>query len=270
MKPAALDYIRADSLAEATALLAELGDDARILAGGQSLTPMLNMRLAAPRALVDIARVSELSGIRVDGALMVGAAVTQAKLEARATLASEAPLVALALPHIGHFQTRNRGTVGGSIAHADPSAELPLVLAALGGEVVLHSTQGSRRVAAAEFFTGMLTTACRPDELVAEIAFPLAREGARYGFREVALRHGDFALAAVAVAVARDGIRIAIGGVADCPFVESWPRLSGSALDDALDGLASRVGARDDDHASARYRRHLVRTLGRSLVEGLS
>lgn len=270
MKPAALDYLRADSLAEATSLLAEFGDDARILAGGQSLTPMLNMRLATPRALVDIARVSELSGIRVDDGLMVGAAVTQARLEARATLASEVPLVALALPHIGHFQTRNRGTVGGSIAHADPSAELPLVLAALGGAVVLQSTRGSRRVGAAEFFTGVLTTACRPDELVTEIVFPLAAEGVRYGFREVALRHGDFALAAVAVAVAPDGIRVAIGGVADCPHVEAWPRLAGSGLDDALDGLASRVGARDDDHATARYRRHLVRAIGRSLVEALS
>lgn len=196
--------------------------------------------------------------------------MTQARLEARPTLAREVPMVALALPYIGHFQTRNRGTIGGSIAHADPSAELPLVLAALGGEVALRSQRGTRRVAARSFFAGMLTTDCRPDELVEEVLFPLAGEGARYGFREVALRHGDFALAAVAATVTRDAIRIAVGGVADRPQVETWPRLAGSALDDALDALARRLDARDDAHASASYRRHLVRTLGRSLVEELA
>lgn len=270
MKPAALDYVRVDSIAEATALLAEYGDDARVLAGGQSLIPMLNMRLAAPHVLVDVSRVPELAEIRAERALAVGAAVTQAELEARPALAREAPLVALALPHIGHFQTRNRGTVCGSIAHADPSAELPLVLAALGGEVVLHSAQGVRHVPAAAFFAGMLTTDCRPDELVTEVRFPLAGAGARYGFREVALRHGDFAIAAIAVTVTRDAIVIAVGGVADRPRVETWPRLFGSALDDALDVLASRLDAHDDPHASAPYRRHLVRALGRSLVGELS
>lgn len=270
MKPAALDYIRADSADEAVALLAEYGGDARILAGGQSLMAVLNMRIAQPRALVDIHRAPDLGAIANGDGLRVGAAVTQATLQRHPGMAQSVPLVAQALPHLGHYQTRNRGTVCGSLAHADPSAELPLCLATLDGEVVLRSARGRRTVAAREFFTGMLQTACAADELVEEAHFPAPAAGERHGFVEMAIRHGDFAIVALAAVVGADAIRLGVGGVADHPIVARWPRLSGTALDDALNQLAWDLGARDDHHASARYRRHLVRTLGRALIEELA
>ena len=270
MKPAPFDYVRADSADEAVAILAEHGDEARVLAGGQSLMAMLNMRLAQPNALVDIHRAADLAGIRLeDGRLVVRAAVTQAALGRHPGLAQSLPLLAQALPHIGHWQTRNRGTVCGSIAHADPSAELPLCLATLGGDVVLRSASGRRTLSAAEFFAGMLQTAREPTELVEEVRFPVARAGERHAFAEIAMRHGDFAIVALAVVAGPSGIRLGVGGVADRPHVARWARLAGAALDDALNELAWELGARDDHHASAAYRRHAVRTLGKQLIEGL-
>jgi 2-furoyl-CoA dehydrogenase FAD binding subunit len=270
MKPAPFDYVRVDSAEEAVAVLAELGDDARVLAGGQSLMAMLNMRLAQPVALVDTHRTADLASIHVeDGRLVVRAAVTQAMLGRHPGLAESLPLLAQALPHIGHWQTRNRGTVCGSIAHADPSAELPLCLATLDGDVVLRSASGRRTLGAAEFFAGMLQTARAPTELVEAVRFPVTRAGERHGFAEIAMRHGDFAIVALAAVVAAAGIRLGVGGVADRPHVARWPRLAGAALDDALNDLAWALDARDDHHASATYRRHAVRTLGKRLIEGL-
>jgi 2-furoyl-CoA dehydrogenase FAD binding subunit len=270
MKPAPFDYIQVECADEAVALLAEYGEEARILAGGQSLMPILNMRLAQPRVLIDIARTADLAQVRADSdALAVGAAVTQATVERRTGLMREVPLLAQAFPHLGHFQTRNRGTVCGSVAHADPSAELPLCLAVLGGEVVLRSSAGRRSLNAEAFFQGLLSTARQSNELVEEVRFPRARDGARYGFLEVAMRHGDFAIVALAAMVDQAQIRIGIGGVADRPWVESFVPMTGSDLDEALNQLAWDLGARDDQHASAAYRRHLVRTLGRKLLEGL-
>ena len=267
MKPAELDYIRADSSEEACALLAEYGEQGRILAGGQSLMPMLNMRLAQPRALIDVARAQDLAQARIDdGMLRIGAAVTQATVQRRTRLAQEVPLLVQAFPHIGHYQTRNRGTVCGSIAHADPSAELPLCLAVLGGQIALRSASGRRTLAPAQFFQGPLTTARRPDELVEDVRFPLARPGERHGFTEVAMRHGDFAIVSVAAMVSAEEIRLGVGGVASIPWVRRWPRLGDNDLDDALNQLAWELEAHDDVHASAAYRRHLVRTLGKRLV----
>lgn len=270
MKPAAFDYIRVDSADEAVALLTEYGDEARILAGGQSLMPMLNMRVAQPRVLLDISRAADLAADRVDGgALAIRAAVTQAAVERRPHLVDEVPLLAQAFPHLGHFQTRNRGTVCGSIAHADPSAELPLCLAVLGGEVVLRSQSRRRTVRAEQFFRGVMATAQQPTELVEEVRFPLARGGERYGFAEVAMRHGDFAIVGLAAIVSTTEIRVGVGGVADRPWVQRWPQLTGGELDAALNQLAWDLAARDDQHASGAYRRHQVRTLGRRLVEAL-
>jgi len=266
MKPAAFDYVRAETVAEAVALLAEHGDEARVLAGGQSLMAILNMRLARPQLLVDVSRCQELSGLRRDGALRVGAAVTQAALERLPGLAADAPMLAQALPHVAHFQIRSRGTVCGSIAHADPSAELPLVLAALRGRVMLRGKKGRRAVAGDQFVTGMLTTARRADELVEAVEFPLPSPGERQGFAEFARRHGDFAILALAASVTRERIRLAVGGVEDRPRVVEWPRLEGDALEDALNTLAWSLEARDDLHASASLRRHLLRRLGRRLV----
>ena len=270
MKPAVFDYVRVDSADEAVALLAEYGDDASILAGGQSLMPILNMRLSQPRVVIDISRARDLSQVHQRGAaLEVAAAVTQAVVERRPRLAEEVPLLAQAFPHLGHFQTRNRGTVCGSIAHADPSAELPLCLAALDGEVLLRSSTRRRSLRAEAFFLGPLSTAREPVELVEGVRFPLARLNARYGFAEVSMRHGDFAIVAVAAAVSAAQIVLAIGGVADRPYVQRWPRLVDGDIEEALHRLASEIGARDDQHASAAYRRHLVRTLGRRLLEEL-
>lgn len=267
MKPAPFDYLRADDEEEALEALAEAGDDARLLAGGQTLMPMLNMRLVEPAVLIDISRLPGRAGIDDDGGVIeVGAAATQADLEGWPVLAERAPLLTQALPLLGHVQTRSRGTVCGSIAFADPSAELPLCLATLGGEVVLCSRAGTRTLPAAAFQTGMLSTACREDEMVAAVRFPTAEPGAGYAFTEFARRHGDFAVVAVAAIARANGIRIGVGGVAEKPVVQDWPMLAGSALDDALNVLAWSLDAADDAHASARYRRELVRRLGKQTV----
>ena len=265
MKPAAFDYVRAETLDEALQVLRQEGSDARIIAGGQSLMAMLNMRLARPRTLIDIMLLPELARIDAKGdTIVVGASVRQAALLAWPELGRSLQLVALALPWTGHAQTRSRGTVCGSIAHADPSAELPLVLQALGGEVHLRSARGRRRVAAKDFFAGMMTTTRAEEELIEAVSFPVAEM--RCAFREVARRHGDFAIVAVAAVKTADGVRLAIGGVADMPVARDFPRLEGSALDDALNAFAYQLDARDDVHATARYRRDLVRMIGRDLV----
>lgn len=268
MKPAAFDYARAESRRQVLELLADYGQEARIIAGGQSLMAVLNMRLAQPKLLIDINQVAELDYIELrKDCLAVGAAVRQAQLLARPTLADEVPLLALAMPWIGHFQTRNRGTVCGSVAHADPSAELPLSLVTLGGEIVLESIKGKRVIKAAEFFQGILTTDKRADELVVEVRFPLKREGIIYRFQEIAMRHGDFAIVSLAACIGIDEVRLGVGGVADRPVMRSLPR--GAALPDALNETAWSLDAQDDVHASAAYRRQLVRELGHRLIEGV-
>jgi 2-furoyl-CoA dehydrogenase FAD binding subunit len=269
MKPAPFDYVRAESVDEALDVLAQTGGDARILAGGQSLLPMLNMRLARPVVVIDVMRVAALQ--KVDdrgGALAVYAGVRQVEIERRPNLAKEQPLLAAALRFVGHAQTRSRGTLCGSIAHADPSAELPLVLVARGGSVHLRSRKTKRKVAAEDFFTGMMTTDRRDDELIEAITFPPKAPATGYAFREVARRHGDFAIVACAAIVDTKSARLAIGGVAERPVVRAMPLPGSSALDDALNEFAWSLEARDDLHASARYRRELVRRIGRSTLEG--
>lgn len=268
MKPAAFDYLRADNPQEVVQHLAQFGDEARILAGGQSLMPILNMRLAQPQVLVDISRSQEMAELVArNTALEIGAAVTQGAVQARPGLIDEVPLLAMALPWISHFQIRNRGTVCGSLAHADPSAELPLVLCALNGEVELVSSRSSRWVSASDFFTGMLSTSRRPDEFLRRARFPQAKAGQVFDFREFGLRHGDFAACAVAVVASQNTIRITVGGVADKPTSREWPQLERSALDDALNDLAWDLQARNDSQVSAAMRRHLVRRLGRQAVD---
>ncbi len=268
MKPAPFDYIRVDSVEEAVELLSEYGDDARIIAGGQSLMPMLNMRLARPEVLIDIARVPELSGIKSNAkALEIGAVTTQGALQERDALSTEIPIVAQALPSIGHFQTRNRGTVCGSLCHADPSSELPLCLALLGGEVELRSKRGTRRLAADDFQIGVLTTAKEPDELATCAIFPKAAEGSRFAFAEFHRRHGDFAIVAVAAMRSGSTVRLAVGGVADRPEMREWQGLESSAIDDALNDFAWDLGGSDDIHSTARHRRELVRHMGRRVIE---
>ena len=261
MKPAAFDYVRADSAQAAAELLQQHGEAARILAGGQSLMAVLNMRLAQPALLIDISRSAELSTITVtNGSVRVGAAVTQAQLQAHPDVP---PLLALAFPHISHFPIRNRGTVCGSIAHADPSAELPLCLVALRGTVHLRSARGRRDVLANDFFTGLLITARRADELIEEVSFPRPSPDQRFGFAEHARRHGDFALCAVAAIASPGGLRLAVGGLSDRPQAIDLPTLDGPSLEDAVNELAWSLDVRDDPHTSAATRRHLLRHLAR-------
>jgi 2-furoyl-CoA dehydrogenase FAD binding subunit len=268
MKPRSFDYLKAGSTEEALAALAEGGDDARIIAGGMSLVPMMNFRLVEPEILIDISKIADTNYIREDGNMVeIGSSTRQVQLEKWDGLADKLPMLAAAFPFIGHYQTRARGTVCGSLAHADPSSELPLSLATLGGEVVLRSKSGERRLAAADFQTGMLSTAKRADEIVSAARYPKREAGAGYAFNEMAQRRGDFAIVALAAVATGSKIRLGIGGVADKPTVREWEMLDGSALDDALNEFAWDLGGYDDIHATARYRRELVRRLGKRLIE---
>ena len=247
MKPVAFRYERPESVEEAVALLAEHGEEAKVLAGGQSLVPMLNMRLARPSVLVDVNRLPLGEVALENGSWRVGALVRQADRQLL-----EIPLLAECLPHVGHFVTRNRGTVGGSIAHADAAAELPLALTALGGSVV---TSAGRTVPAEEFFVTHFTTALEPDELLVETVWPAARPEYRYAFEEVAQRHGDFALCMAAAVAGPDGLRVVLGSVVDRPTL--------LAVDPERPGesAAEQVEPWGNLHASADYLRHLVRVL---------
>lgn len=268
MKPRPFDYLRADAIDEALACLAEHGSNARILAGGQSQVAMLNFRLVEAEILIDINRIAELDYIRIeDGALEVGAATRQADLKDWPGLAEAQPLLAAALPHLGHYQTRNRGTVCGSIAHSDPSSELPLCLATLDGAVVLRSSRGRRTLKAEAFQTGLLSTAKEADEMITAVRFPVAVKGAGYAFDEMNRRKGDFAIVSLAAVVTGEQVRLGVGGVADRPTVRDWTGLEDAGLDDALNAFAWELGGNDDIHATARYRRQLVRRLGRRTME---
>jgi 2-furoyl-CoA dehydrogenase FAD binding subunit len=265
MKPRPFDYIRPDSVEEAIAALCEYGDEARVLAGGQSLIAMLNLRLIEAAALIDIARIATLDEIRDLGdKIEIGAAVTQNKLLAWPKLAQRLPLLAATLPYVGHFQTRNKGTVCGSIAHADPSSELPLTLAILGGEVVLRSKRGERVLGAQDFQKDMLTTARAGDELITAVRFPAAN-GAGVAFREVARRHGDFAIIAVA-AVTDDAqyIRLGVGGMAGRPMLQ---RIAADGAEEAVREWADKLEGYEDLHASAAMRRDLFRNLAPRVIE---
>jgi 2-furoyl-CoA dehydrogenase FAD binding subunit len=268
MKPRPFDYIRPDTVDEVLALLAQYGDEARILAGGQSLVPMLNLRLIDAAVLIDISRIAELDTIRVDGgALEVGASVTQNKLLAWPELARDFSLIAAGLPFVGHFQTRNRGTVCGSIAHADPSSELPLLLAVDGGEVVLRSQKrGTRAVAAEDFHKDMLTTAREADELIVAVRFPQRRQQ-RAAFREVARRHGDFAVIAVAAAADANGAAmLGVGGMAGRPMTRAIAAGDAASIADAIGQWAQELEGYDDLHASAAMRRDMFRKLAANVV----
>jgi 2-furoyl-CoA dehydrogenase FAD binding subunit len=267
VKPAPFDYVRADTLGQAHALLAEEGSDASVIAGGQTLVPMLSMRMARPKVLLDIMHLHALSTVTIEGEMIrVGAAVRQAELLDWPKLADCLPLLALALPWVGHAQTRARGTVCGSVALADPSAEIPLALIALAGDVTLSAHTGRRQVPAVDFFQGLMSTARRDDELIEAVRFPARRPGHGYAFREFARRHGDFAIVACAAVASDNGARLAVGGVADRPTARDFGALDGDALLDALNAFARDLDAQDDLHGTADYRRMLVRELGHQTI----
>jgi carbon-monoxide dehydrogenase medium subunit len=276
VKPAPFRYERPGSLEEALVLLEEHGDEARPLAGGQSLVPMLNLRLAAPAVVVDLNRLPGLDTVSpANGHLRVGALVRQRALERAPGLRGLGAL-ADGLPLVGHLATRNRGTVGGSIAHADPAAELPLALLALGGEVEVAGPSGRREIAAGDFFVGFLTTALEPGELLVETRFPTAAPGEGSALVEVANRHGDFALVAAAAWVRLDGggravaeTRVAVGAVADRPVLvpEAAAAVAGSDADDEValrragEAAAAAVDPGGSLHAPPDYQRHLIGVL---------
>ena len=284
MKPAPFDYHRPDTADEALAILADLGSDAKPLAGGQSLVPAMNFRLARPAVLVDLNRIAPLAYIEesLDGGLLIGAMTRQRAAERSGTVARKAPLLFEAMPWIAHPQIRNRGTVGGSLAHADPAAELPAVMVALDARFVLRSRTASRTVLAHDFYTGLLTTVLGPDELLTEIRIPPRPARAGSAFMELARRHGDFALVGVAVELALDqrgacaSARIALLSVGDGPVLaaKAMAVLAGGIPHAASIEEAARIAAETDVdppadiHASSAYRRHLVRVLvGRALTQ---
>jgi CO/xanthine dehydrogenase FAD-binding subunit len=277
MKPPKFDYVLPRSLDEALGVLGRHGEEARVLAGGQSLVPLLNFRLVRPAYLVDLNEVPGLDGIRVEGGrLVIGAMTRQRAVETSTVVRERCPLLAEAMPQIGHVQIRNRGTVGGSLAHADPAGELPAVVAALDGELVLRSARGERRLPAQEFFVAYLTTAAAPDELLVEARLPVTPPRTGTAFMEVSRRHGDFAIVGVAATVTVDeggvctACALALTGVGATPVV---PRPAARALvgvtptPDAFEEVARRVAGGltpdSDLHASGDYRKHLAGVLTR-------
>jgi carbon-monoxide dehydrogenase medium subunit len=276
MKLPPVGYEAPETVPEALELLAEHQDEASVLAGGQSLIPLLALRLAQPAVLIDINGVAELYGVSAaDGRVTVGAMTREYVAEESETVADAVPLLAAALPLIGHEAIRNRGTVGGSLAHADPAAELPAVARALDAEFVVRGLGGERVVPAAEWFEGYLTTSRRPDELLVEVRFPAARPGTGVSFQEVARRHGDFAMVGLATSVTlSDGVisdaRLAFAGVSDVPARASGAeellvgqRPSAGLFDEAARRAAADIDPSADLHGSAEYRKKVAATLVR-------
>jgi carbon-monoxide dehydrogenase medium subunit len=275
MKPPAFRYLAPRTLEEALALRSEHAGDCAVLAGGQSLMPLLNLRMAFPGTVIDVGHVSELAGIREwDGGVAIGAMTRQRAAERSTLIDKRAPLVAKALPNIGHPAIRNRGTIGGSIAHADPAAELPAVALALDAELVAASSSGERTIAARDFFAGYLTTSLAPDELLVEIRLPQMAAGHGSAFVELARRHGDFALVGVGAAVALDGAgaiadaRLVFIGVGGAPVRahEAEALLRGAmptdeAYAEAAERAKDEIDPGSDSHASGVYRRRVAGVL---------
>jgi carbon-monoxide dehydrogenase medium subunit len=277
MKPPRFEYLAPTSLDEALALLAEHGDEAKVLAGGQSLVPLLNFRLVRPAYLVDLNEIPGLAYIRQEnGHVAIGALTRQRAVETSELVRERVPLLADAMPQIGHAQIRNRGTIGGSLAHADPAAELPAVVAALEGELVVKSARGERTMRPEEFFVSYLTSAVEPTELLVEVRLPVAPPRTGTAFLEVSRRHGDFALVGVAASVTMDerGVctrcAIALTGVGPTPVVarEAARQLVGAEpTPEALEDIGRRASAGlhpdGDLHASSQYRQHVAGVLTR-------
>ncbi len=262
MKPPPFSYARPETLDEALGVLAEVGEDGKVLAGGQSLLPLLSMRLAAPHVLVDINRLDELAYVRADpDGVRIGALARHAAVERSADAARVQPLLRAALRLVAHPTIRNRGTSVGSLVHADPAAELPAVLAVLGGSVRIASTAGVRDVAAADFFRGPLESAVAPGELAVEAFVPALAPDTAVAVCEVSRRHGDYAVCGVAAVVGPDGARLGFLSVAPTPQV-----VTVEDLRDVADAVADAVRPEADIHASAAYRRHLAITLARRAV----
>ena len=281
MKPAKFDYYAPTTRDEVLELLGQHGYDAKVLAGGQSLMPMMNLRLARPAVVVDINRVEGLAGIASDaGGMTIGAMTRQRQIERSAEIGDKFPVISAAIPHIAHFQIRNRGTIGGSLAHSDPAAEIPALCVALDAEVTAASSSGERAIEASDLTIGPLTTSLEPDELLTQVRLPALDGEWRWGFREVCRRDGDFALVGAITLLRLDSggvcqeARIAMFGVGDGPIraSEAEASLAGRAVDaDARAEAAALVSAAvdpgSDIHASAEYRKEVSGVMARRALE---
>ena len=277
MKPAPFAYAKAKSLDHAIELLARPDGEARLLAGGQSLIATLNMRLSAPKLLIDLNGVSGLAGIAVkNGMIEIGALTRHVEAERSSEVAQHAPLIALAMPHIGHAAIRNRGTLGGSIAFADPAAELPACLVALGGEVEIAGPKGRRTVKAGDFFKGLFETALSPDDVLTAIRVPAATPETRVGFAEFARRHGDYAMVGLAATAQSDGkglgdVLLAYFGVGNVPLRarKAETKLTEGNIDDAVQALTADLDPSGDVQATAAAKKHLAGVLLRRVAKQL-
>jgi len=280
VKPAKFEYHAPATVDEAVGLLKRYNGEARVLAGGQSLIPMMNFRVAAPAALVDLNRIPSLAYIRADGdTVRIGAMTRQRAIEFSPVVREKLPLLHEAISWVGHLPTRSRGTIGGSLAHADPAAELPMALQALEGEVVARGPAGERTIKAGDLFSSSLTTTLKPDEILTEIRFPASPPGAAYAVEEFARRHGDFAITAIACLLVRDGTRckmarLATGGVGPVPLrltaaetILEQRGLAEDAIEAAAAAAAAAVDPMSDHQGSAEYRRHLTQVLTRRAVQ---
>jgi carbon-monoxide dehydrogenase medium subunit len=273
VKPAPFAYKKAHSLEEAVGLLGET--DARLLAGGQSLIATLNMRLSSPSLLIDINHIGGLGGVtHKNGKIEIGALVRHAQAEHSELIAKHAPLIARAMPHIGHVAIRNRGTLGGSIAFADPAAELPACLLALDGEVDVTGLKGKRTIRAQDFFKGLFETALGPQEVLTAIRMPAANKDTRVGFAELARRHGDYAIVGLAASARADGkklsdVRLAYFGVGATPTRarKAEAALAGGNVDAAVDALD--LEPHDDVQATAKVKKYLAGVLLRRVAKQL-
>ena len=274
MKPAAFDYYRPETIEETISLLSEYGDDSLLLSGGLSLGPMLNMRVARPSVIIDINRIKGLGGIaKIENQLKLGALARQADLTASKECHDFVPLLTEAMKHVGHYQTRSRGTVGGSVAHADPSAEIPLCAVTLGADVELMSLSGKRTVPADDFFVGALETVRAPDELVTAINFPVYKVGCSIAFEEISERRGDFAIVAVSAWVGcKDeevAVRLGFGGVEDRPRyleIES-SEVRCDRIIEQINDFVDELAPLEDRRATGAFRKQLARHLGKKVFK---
>jgi len=277
VKPAPFAYARAKSVEHAIELLARPDGEARLLAGGQSLIATLNMRLSAPKLLIDLNGVNGLAGIAVkDGTVEIGALTRHAEAERSPDIAKHAPLIALAMPHIGHAAIRNRGTLGGSIAFADPAAELPACMLALGAALEITGPGGKRRVHADDFFKELYETALGPHDVLTAIRIPAATAETRRGFAEFARRHGDYAMVGLAASAKQNGrglsdVRLAYFGVGNTPLraKKAEAALAGGDIDNAVKSLAADLDPHDDVQATGATKKHLAGVLLRRVAKQL-
>ena len=281
MKASAFSYARATSVANALELLGAHGDRAKVLSGGQSLMPAMNLRLISPELIVDIGELVELRGIAVNGdVLSIGSLTRHVDLQRSPDVAAHAPLLTEAVAHVAHPAIRNRGTLGGSLAHADPASELPACMVAMDATIIVRGPSGERRIAAVDFFKGIYETGLSPDELLISVELPVRRKGSAHFFHEFARRHGDYAIAGLAAQAIMDGglfadLRLAFFAVGDRPVLAGAASgligvpITPAVLSDAAAALGGELDPQEDQQASASMRRHLAKVLMRRCVAAL-